>query len=51
MPAHRCTRHPEDTHRRNGRCQRCQTLARKRYYESCRDSRRRLRAIEAALAL
>lgn len=53
MPA-RCTRHvhrgPED-YRPDGRtCIHCQREAQKRYRQGLRDARRRLAAIEAALA-
>jgi hypothetical protein len=52
MHGNACTRHtrrgPEDY--RNGRCIYCQREAQRRYARSCRDARRRLKAIEAALA-
>lgn len=49
-----CTRHvhrgPQDR-RPDGRCAFCQREAQRRYRESCRDARRRLRDVEALLAV
>ncbi|ULN42896.1 hypothetical protein MI149_07330 [Mycolicibacterium crocinum] len=53
MHGNACTRHtrrgPEDY--RQGRCIHCQREAQRRYAKSCRDARRKLRQIEAALAV
>ena len=54
MPANRCTRHvhrgPED-YRPDGRtCIHCSREAQRAYLAKCRDARRRLAVIKAALA-
>jgi len=50
MHGNQCTRHPRDNVRPDGRCRYCRTEAQKRYIRSCIAARRRLTAIEAALA-
>lgn len=51
MHGNACTRHPRDNVRPDGRCRYCRTEAQKRYVRAGRDARRRLAAIEAALAV
>jgi hypothetical protein len=49
MHGNACTKHPRDESR--SRCMHCKRAGDRRYTQACRDARRKLMAIEAALAV